>query len=59
MTKKDIFKEMKTILAKDRDFLKPLLTELIQKVLEAEMDKALEAGSYERIGQRKGYRSGY
>lgn len=59
MTKKDIFKEMKTILAQDGDFLKPLLTELIQKALEAEMDKALGAGSYERVGQRKGYRSGY
>ena len=59
MTKKNILNDVKAIIAQDSDFLKPLLTELIQEIPEAEMDQALGAGSYERADQRKGYRAGH
>jgi transposase-like protein len=46
-------------MAGQEDFLRPLVQEVIQQVLEAEMDEALGAGKSERTAGRLGYRSGY
>jgi transposase-like protein len=46
-------------MAGQEDFLRPLIQEVIQQVLEAEMDEALGAGKSERTPGRLGYRSGY
>jgi putative transposase len=51
--------EWKAIMEGQKDFLKPLVQEVIQQVLEAEMLEAVEAERYERSGSRKSYRSGY
>jgi putative transposase len=50
---------LKEALSQDRDFLRPLVQELFQEMLEAEMDRALGAGKHERTSSRQGYRSGY
>jgi transposase-like protein len=49
----------KELMSEDADFLKPLMREVVQQVLEAEMDEALGAQKSERTGERVGYRSGY
>jgi transposase-like protein len=49
----------KELMSEDADFVKPLLEEVVQQVLEAEMDEALGAQKSERTGERVGYRSGY
>lgn len=49
----------KALLAKDEDFLRPLVQTLVQEALEAEMTKALQAEKGERTSQRLGYRSGF
>jgi putative transposase len=54
VTKQDLLR----VLGED-DALKKLLQTLVQQVLEAEMDQALEAGKGERTAGRLGYRSGY
>jgi transposase-like protein len=59
MAKTDLLNEVKTILAQGSDFLKPLLSKMLQEVLEEEMNVTLEAGPYERASARKGYRAGY
>src|SRR5512140_3235235 len=41
------------------DFLRPLVQEVIQQLLEAEMEEALGAEKSERTPGRRGYRSGY
>src|SRR5215813_882233 len=41
------------------EFLRPLVQEIVQQVLEAEMDEALGAEKGERTPNRQGYRSGY
>lgn len=51
--------EVKALLQQDTDFLKELVTNLLQQVLEAEMDEALRAAKSERSESRLGYRSGY
>lgn len=51
--------EWKALMEDQKDFLKPLVQEVIQQVLEAEMQEAVEAERYERTGGRKSYRSGY
>ena len=51
--------EWKTIMEGQKDYLKPLVQEVVQQVLEAEMLEAVEAERYERTGGRKSYRSGY
>jgi transposase-like protein len=51
--------EIKELLARDGDFLKPLVRAVLQEVLEAEMTEALGAGKGERTDGRLGYRSGY
>lgn len=50
---------VKEALLQDRDFLRPLLQDVIQQVLEAEMEEAVGAGKSERTPTRAGYRSGY
>lgn len=42
-------------MAGQEEFLRPLIQEVIQQVLEAEMDEALEAGKSERTAGRLGY----
>ncbi|MGC9199452.1 MAG: transposase, partial [Acidobacteriaceae bacterium] len=41
------------------DFLRVLVQRTVQQVLEAEMASFLGAGSYERNGERRGWRNGY
>jgi putative transposase len=47
------------LLRSEEDFLRPLLREIVQQVLEAEREEALQAGKSERSESRLGYRSGY
>lgn len=49
----------KELLAGQEDFLRPLVQEVIQQVLEAEMEEVLGASKSERTAKRQGYRSGY
>ena len=50
---------VKEVLLQDRDFLRPLVQDIIQQVLEAEMGETLGAEKGERTAARVGYRSGY
>lgn len=59
MAKLDTVNEIKTILSQDHDFLKPVLSKILQEILEAEMNKILGANQYERSESRSGYRAGY
>jgi transposase-like protein len=47
------------VLAGQEDFLRPLVREVVQQVLEAEMEEAIGAEKSERTPNRIGYRSGY
>lgn len=47
------------MLAEEGDLLKTIIEQTVQRVLEAEMDEALQAGKSERSENRLGYRSGY
>jgi putative transposase len=47
------------MLAEEGDLLKTIIEQTVQRVLEAEMDEALQAGKSERNENRLGYRSGY
>jgi putative transposase len=49
----------KELIREQEDFLRPLVQEIVQQVLEAEMDEALGAEKGERTPGRQGYRSGY
>jgi putative transposase len=49
----------KQLMSEEADFLKPLMREVVQQVLEAEMEEALGAQKSERTEGRLGYRSGY
>lgn len=49
----------KALMAEQEDFLRPLIQEVVQQVLEAEMDEALGAEKGERTANRLGYRSGH
>jgi transposase-like protein len=51
--------EVKSVLSEQRDFLLPVVQEVIQAILEVEMEECLQAGKYERHPDRVGYRSGY
>lgn len=51
--------EVKHALVEQKDFLVPMVQQAIQSVLEMEMEECLQAGVYERTGERVGYRSGY
>jgi putative transposase len=46
-------------LVKEGDYLRTVVEEVVQQVLEAEMDDALGAEKGERTPNRRGYRSGY
>ena len=62
MTRKQIkttVAELKDLLSKDKDFLRPLIEEIVQQVLEGEMEDAVGAQKGERTANRLGYRSGY
>jgi putative transposase len=50
---------VKELLSADKDFLRPMVQEVVQQVLEAEMDETVGAEKGERSIQRLGYRSGY
>jgi putative transposase len=49
----------KEVLQGQQDFLRPLVQEMVQQVLEAEMEEAVGAGKGERTPNRIGYRAGY
>src|SRR5512144_169294 len=49
----------KDLVGEDPDFLRPLVQEVIQQVLELDMDEAVGAGRSERTEARTGYRSGH
>ena len=53
------FLKPEALIAHDRDFMKSLLKEALQEVLEAEMTEFLGAGPAERTEARNGYRAGY
>lgn len=54
-----LHQQVKELLAQDTQFLREIVQKTVQETLEAEMDKLLGAGRYERSGNRTGYRSGY
>ena len=49
----------KELIGGQEDFLRPLVREVIQQVLEAEMEEVVGAGKGERTADRVGYRAGY
>jgi transposase-like protein len=49
----------KVLIKEQEDFLRPLIREVLQEVLGAEMDEALGAEKGERTPNRRGHRSGY
>jgi putative transposase len=51
--------DWKALMSQDEDFMKGLIQEVVQQVLEAEMDETLQAGKSERSSERLGYRSGH
>jgi putative transposase len=51
--------ELKEWLRQDPDFLRSLIGEVLEQVMEAEMTEALGAAKSERAASRVGYRSGY
>lgn len=58
--KKDNAKtDWKAAMAEDPDFMKGLVREVLQQVLEAEMEETLGATKSQRTEGRQGYRSGY
>ena len=59
MAKIDLLNEIKNILAQDNDFIKPLLSKMLQEILEEEMNETIGVGSYQRSHSRAGYRAGY
>jgi putative transposase len=51
--------DLKELLAEQEDFLRGLIQQVVQQVLEAEMDEALSAEKGQRTPNRLGYRSGH
>jgi len=51
--------DWKALMREQEDFLRPLIREVVQQVLESEMDEALGAEKSERTPHRQGYRAGY
>lgn len=51
--------DWKALMSAEQDWMRGLVQEVVQQVLEAEMDEALQAGKGERTESRQGYRSGY
>jgi putative transposase len=58
-SKEEAWKDVVSKIVKDENFLRPLVEQVVQQVLEAEMDEALGAQKSERTPNRVGYRSGY
>ncbi len=52
-------RDWRELLGGEEDWMRSLVQEVVQQVLEAEMDEALQAGKGERTPQRLGYRAGY
>jgi putative transposase len=57
--KEEAWKDVFCKLVKEENFLRPLVEQVVQQVLEAEMDETLGAQKSERTPNRVGYRSGY
>ena len=53
-----LIKEFQKVLLDDKDFLKNLLTDSLQSILQSEFDRFIKAGHYERSKDRRGYRNG-
>lgn len=51
--------DWKEVMAGQEDFLRPLIREVVQQVMEAEMEEVVGAEKSERTANRQGYRSGY
>ena len=51
--------EWKQLIGEQQDFLRPLIREVLQQVMEAEMEDLVGAEKSERTPNRSGYRSGY
>jgi putative transposase len=51
--------QVEEILLNDPDFLKEIVREVLQQVLEAEMTQHIGAAPYERTEDRRGHRNGY
>jgi putative transposase len=51
--------DWKEVMREQEDFLRPLIREVIQQVLEAEMEEAVGAERSERTPNRQAYRAGY
>ena len=51
--------DLKALVTEDRDWMKSLMKEALQEVLEAEMTEHLGAGPHERQEGRQGYRAGH
>ena len=57
--KEQDWKDALTKVVKEENFLRPLVQQIVQQILEAEMDETLGAEKSERTPSRVGYRSGY
>src|SRR6185369_2964427 len=57
--KEQAWKEALTKVVKEENFLRPLVEQIVQQILEAEMDETVGAEKSERTPTRVGYRSGY
>ena len=51
--------EVKAILSEQEDFLRPVVEQAVQTILEVEMEECLQAAPYERAAGRLGYRGGF
>jgi putative transposase len=58
-SKEEAWKDVVSKIVKEENFLRPLVEQVVQQVLEAEMDETLGAQKSERTPNRVGYRSGY
>jgi putative transposase len=57
--KEEAWKDVVSKVVREENFLRPLVEQVVQQVLEAEMDETLGAQKSERTPNRVGYRSGY
>ena len=57
--KEEAWKDVFSKVIKEENFLRPLVEQVVQQVLEAEMDETLGAQKSERTPNRVGYRSGH
>jgi putative transposase len=57
--KEQVWKKTLIETVKEENFLRPLVEQIVQQILEAEMDETLGAEKSERTSHRLGYRSGH